>query len=580
MTDIKYGLSLTEVEDSRAKHGINVLTPPKRDAWYVMLLDGFKDPLIVILLIAAAVSIALGFVKGEFTEPIGIIVAIALAVGIGFWNTWSAAKKFDLLLTSSDDTLVKVRRDNGVIQVARKDLVVGDIVILEAGEEVPADIIVREYSNLKVSEASLTGETNPVTKTNFESETATYPTNRIYKSTIVSEGTCVGEVFAVGDETEVGKTAREASSITDVETPLNKQLNGLASLINKIAFTAAGILIVSLAVRYIFIEQGYVGKDTIDIVNDCLQFLMIAVALIVVAVPEGLPMAVTLALAYSMKRMAKANNLIRKMHACETLGATTLILTDKTGTLTENKMKVVFQDFTDRNAVINNIIINSTAELSPNGEVVGNPTEGACLQYVNKTANYKDIRGKANIVNRIEFNSKNKYMVTTDGAITYIKGAPEIIKGLCRKEEATPNFTEQQSKGRRCIAFAHKIGKNVNSLGDFIWDGYVAIEDPVRSNVPDAIQAARNAGIKVKIVTGDNPETAASIAAQANISQTPNTMLGKEVEAQTDTNLRKVDVFARTKPEDKQTLVKRFQSMGEVVAVTGDGRLMPYTIAI
>ena len=571
MTDLNYGLSLTEVEDSRAQHGINVLTPPKREAWYVMLLDGFKDTLIVILLFAAAVSIALGFVKGEFTEPIGIIVAIALAVGIGFWNTWSAAKKFDLLLTSSDDTLVKVRRDNGVIQVARKDLVVGDIVILEAGEEVPADIIVREYSNLKVSEASLTGETNPVTKTNFESETATYPTNRIYKSTIIAEGTCVGEVFAVGDETEVGKTAREASSITDVETPLNKQLNGLASLINKIAFTAAGILIVSLAIRYIFIEQGYVGKDTIDIVNDCLQFLMIAVALIVVAVPEGLPMAVTLALAYSMKRMAKANNLIRKMHACETLGATTLILTDKTGTLTENKMKVVFQDFTDRSAVYNNIIINSTAELSPNGEVVGNPTEGACLQYVDKTANYKDIRSKANIVDRIEFNSKNKYMVTTDGAITYIKGAPEIIKGLCRKEGAVPNFTEQQSKGRRCIAFAHKVGKNVNSLEDFIWDGYVAIEDPVRSNVPDAIQAARNAGIKVKIVTGDNPETAASIAAQANISQTPNTMLGKEVEAQTDTNLRKVDVFARTKPEDKQTLVKKFQRMGEVVAVTGDG---------
>ena len=545
MTDINYGLSLTEVEDSRARHGINVLTPPKRDAWYVMLFDGFKDPLIVILLIAAAVSIALGFVKGEFTEPIGIIVAIALAVGIGFWNTWSAAKKFDLLLTSSDDTLVKVRRDNGVIQVARKDLVVGDIVILEAGEEVPADIIVKEYSNLKVSEASLTGETNPVTKTNFESETATYPTNRIYKSTIVAEGTCVGEVFAV-------------------------QLNGLASLINKIAFTAAGILIVSLAIRYIFIEQGYVGKDAIDIVNDCLQFLMIAVALIVVAVPEGLPMAVTLALAYSMKRMAKANNLIRKMHACETLGATTLILTDKTGTLTENKMKVVFQDFTDRNAVINNIVLNSTANLSPTGEVVGNPTEGACLQYVQKSVDITDKRNKTHITGRVEFNSKNKYMITSDGTVTYIKGAPEIVMNFCSNENI-PNFAEQQSKGRRCIAFAHKIGSDINTLSDFIWDGYVAIEDPVRSNVPDAIQAARNAGIKVKIVTGDNPETAASIAAQANISQTPNTMLGKEVETQTDTNLRKVDVFARTKPEDKQTLVKRFQSMGEVVAVTGDG---------
>lgn len=561
MTDINYGLSLTEVEDSRARHGINVLTPPKRDAWYVMLFDGFKDPLIVILLIAA--SIALGFVKGEFTEPIGII---ALAVCIGFWNTWSAAKKFDLLLTSSDDTLVKVRRDNGVIQVARKDLVVGDIVILEAGEEVPADIIVKEYSNLKVSEASLTGETNPVTKTNFESETATYPTNRIYKSTIVAEGTCVGEVFAVGDETEVGKTAREASSITDVETPLNKQLNGLASLINKIAFTAAGILIVSLAIRYIFIEQGYVGKDAIDIVNDCLQFLMIAVALIVVA--EGSPMAVTLA--YSMKRMAKANNLIRKMHACETLGATTLILTNKTGTLTENKMKVVFQDFTDRNAVINNIVLNSTANLSPTGEVVGNPTEGACLQYVQKSVDITDKRNKTHITGRVEFNSKNKYMITSDGTVTYIKGAPEIVMNFCSNENI-PNFAEQQSKGRRCIAFAHKIGSDINTLSDFIWDGYVAIEDPVRSNVPDAIQAARNAGIKVKIVTGDNPETAASIAAQANISQTPNTMLGKEVETQTNTNLRKVDVFARTRPEDKQTLVKRFQSMGEVVAVTGDG---------
>ena len=233
-------------------------------------------------------------------------------------------------------------------------------------------------------------------------------------------------------------------------------------------------------------------------------------------------------------------------------------------------MKVVFQDFTDRNAVINNIVLNSTANLSPAGEVVGNPTEGACLQYVQKSVDITDKRNKTHITGRVEFNSKNKYMITSDGAVTYIKGAPEIVMNFCSNEKV-PNFAEQQSKGRRCIAFAHKIGSDINTLSDFIWDGYVAIEDPVRSNVPDAIQAARNAGIKVKIVTGDNPETAASIAAQANISQTPNTMLGKEVEAQTDTNLRKVDVFARTKPEDKQTLVKKFQRMGEVVAVTGDG---------
>lgn len=565
------GLNTEEVEISKAKYGINVLVPPKREAWYKLLIKEFKEPLIIILLVAAIISTILGFVNGKFTEPIGIIIAIILAVGISFWNIWSATKKFDILLTNSDNTLVKVRRNNELIQIPRKELVVGDIVILGAGEEVPADIIIKEYCILQVNESSLTGESNVVIKTNVDSATATYPTNKIYKSTIIVEGTCVGEVFAVGNETEIGKTARQAASITDVNTPLNKQLNKLAILINKIAFIVAIILISSLFIKYVFIEQGYIGKDSITIINDCLQFVMIASTLIVMAVPEGLPMAVTLALAYSMKKMGKANNLVRKMHACETLGATTLILTDKTGTLTENKMKVVDIDFTDVNAVFHNIAINSTAELNNKGEIIGNPTEGACLQYLPECINYKLLRDKANIISRVEFNSNNKYMLTTDGAITYIKGAPEIIKNLCRRIDTIPNFEEQQTKGCRCLAFAHKIGKNINNLGDFIWDGYVAIKDHVRDNVPDAIQAARNAGIKVKIVTGDNPETAASIAAQANISQVPNTMLGKEIEDQTDTNLRKIDVFARTKPEDKQTLVKRFQNMGEVVAVTGDG---------
>ena len=565
------GLSTAEVEISKAKYGINILTPPKREAWYKLLIKEFKEPLIIILLVAAIISTILGFVNGKFTEPIGIIIAIILAVGISFWNIWSATKKFDILLTNSDNTLVRVRRNNELIQIPRKELVVGDIVVLGAGEEVPADIIIKEYCILQVNESSLTGESNVVIKTNVDSATAAYPTNKIYKSTIIVEGTCVGEVFAVGNETEIGKTARQAASITDINTPLNKQLNKLAVLINKIAFIVAIILISSLFIKYVFVEQSYIGKDSITIINDCLQFVMIASTLIVMAVPEGLPMAVTLALAYSMKKMGKANNLVRKMHACETLGATTLILTDKTGTLTENKMEVVDIDFTDINAVFHNIAINSTAELNNKGEIIGNPTEGACLRYLPEYINYKLLRDKANIISRVEFNSNNKYMLTTDGAITYIKGAPEIIKNLCRKVDTISNFEEQQIKGRRCLAFAHKIGKNINNLGDFIWDGYVAIEDPVRENVPDAIQAARNAGIKVKIVTGDNPETAASIAAQANISQVPNTMLGKDVEAQTDTNLCKTDVFARTKPVDKQMLVKRFQNMGEVVSVTGDG---------
>lgn len=575
MTDINKGLSNSEVQALQSSFGYNVLTPPKRDPWYVMLLDGFKDPLIIILLVAACVSLVIGILKSEYSEPIGIIAAIAIAVGIGFWNTWSASKKFDLLLTSSDDTLVKVRRNGNILEVARRELVVGDVVILSAGEEIPADCVVREFINLKVDESSLTGESVPVSKYNYDKANGTYPTDHIYKSTIVSEGTCIGEVFAIGDETEIGKTAREASSITDVETPLNKQLNGLASLINKIAFSAAGILIISLLVRYVFIEQGYIGKEPIGIVNDCLQFLMIAVALIVVAVPEGLPMAVTLALAYSMKRMAKSNNLIRKMHACETLGSTTLILTDKTGTLTENKMKVVYTDGINQYSHFN-IALNSTACLNKDGETVGNPTEGACLKWTELNEEDIDtIRNEYTIVDRVDFNSQNKYMITTieigDSNITYIKGAPEVIKNYCKKQEDIPDVSEQQRLGRRCIAFAHRGTSGKYALENFIWDGYVAIEDPVRTNVPDAIRVARNAGIKVKIVTGDNPETACSIAKDANISDNPNYMLGSEIAGQTTSNLARTDVFARTRPDDKQELVKRFQQMGEVVASVGDG---------
>ena len=575
MTNINKGLSSSEVQTLQSSFGYNVLTPPKRDPWYVMLLDGFKGSLIIILLVAACVSLVIGILKSEYSEPIGIIVAIAIAVGIGFWNTWSASKKFDLLLTSSDDTLVKVRRNGSVLEVARRELVVGDVVLLSAGEEIPADCIVKEFINLKVDESSLTGESIPVSKYDYDKANGTYPTNHIYKSTIVSEGTCVGEVFAIGDETEIGKTARGASSITDVETPLNKQLNGLASLINKIAFSAAGILIISLLVRYIFIEQGYVGKEPIGIVNDCLQFLMIAVALIVVAVPEGLPMAVTLALAYSMKRMAKSNNLIRKMHACETLGSTTLILTDKTGTLTENKMKVVHTDGINQYSHFN-IVLNSTACLNKDNETIGNPTEGACLKWADLTEEDIDtIRKEYTIVDRVDFNSKNKYMITTvemdDSNITYIKGAPEVIKNYCKNQEAIPDVSKQQKLGRRCIAFAHKTTVGKYSLDSFIWDGYAAIEDPVRTNVPDAIRVARNAGIKVKIVTGDNPETACSIAKDANISDKPNYMLGCDIAGQTMSNLTKTDVFARTRPEDKQELVKKFQQIGEVVASVGDG---------
>ena len=577
-TDLLKGLTSEEVIHSRSTHGTNVLTPPKRDPWYILFLDRFKDPLIQILSVAAIIALILGIIKSEYLEPIGIIAAILLAVTIGFLNEYSASKKFDVLTSSSDDTLVKVRRNGVVTQVARKDLVVGDVILLEGGEEIPADIEVMESHNLKVNESVLTGESKAVNKlSKSEGENnGTYPSYFLLKGTIVEEGTATGIVLAVGDKTEFGKTARKAAEITDTETPLNKQLNGLADLINKIAFSAAGFLILALLVRYFFIEQAYVGQDWMQITNDLLSFLMIAVALIVVAVPEGLPMAVTLSLAYSMKKMSKANNLVRKMHACETLGATTLILTDKTGTLTENKMKVVSEELPDVSYIETNILVNSTAFIN-GGKTIGNPTEGAIIMDITNDSNLLETVRKDNPpVFRIDFSSKTKFMLTVikegETFISLMKGAPEVVKVMCSQVQITSE-AEEQAKGRRVIGFAYKECETLEEaqkLEGFIYNGYMAIEDPIRQDVPDAIKAAKEAGIKVKIITGDNPATATEIARQAGLNIHPVSMLGSEIN-DPDVELQNVDVFARTKPEDKQTLVNQFQQLGEVVAMTGDG---------
>ncbi len=577
-TDLLKGLTSEEVIHSRSTHGTNVLTPPKRDPWYILFLDKFKDPLIQILSVAAIIALILGIIKSEYLEPIGIIAAILLAVTIGFLNEYSASKKFDVLTSSSDDTLVKVRRNGVVTQVARKDLVVGDVILLEGGEEIPADIEVMESHNLKVNESVLTGESKAVNKlSKSEGENnGTYPSYLLLKGTIVEEGTATGIVLAVGDKTEFGKTARKAAEITDTETPLNKQLNGLADLINKIAFSAAGFLILALLVRYFFIEQAYVGQDWMQITNDLLSFLMIAVALIVVAVPEGLPMAVTLSLAYSMKKMSKANNLVRKMHACETLGATTLILTDKTGTLTENKMKVVSEELPDVSYIETNILVNSTAFIN-GGKTIGNPTEGAIIMDITNDSNLLETVRKDNPpVFRIDFSSKTKFMLTVikegETFISLMKGAPEVVKVMCSQVQVTSE-AEEQAKGRRVIGFAYKecgTLEEAQKLEGFIYNGYMAIEDPIRQDVPDAIKAAKEAGIKVKIITGDNPATATEIARQAGLNIHPVSMLGSEIN-DPDVELQNVDVFARTKPEDKQTLVNQFQQLGEVVAMTGDG---------
>ena len=565
------GITNQRAEELRSEYGENVLSPAKRDPWYIMLMEGFKDPLIIILSVAAILSLIIGIIKAEYMEPIGIIAAIILAVGVGFWNTYSASKKFDLLLTYADDTKVKCYRDGDIIEVARRDLVPEDIIIIEAGEEVPADVLILS-GTCTCDESSFTGESKPVNKgpLNADKEGLFVQQNRLLRGSILLEGRVECIIESTGDDTILGGMARQASEITDVETPLNIQLDRLATLINKIAFWSAGLLIAALTVKYVFIDQGYIGKEPLGIINDGLQFLMIAVALIVVAVPEGLPMAVTLALAYSMKKMANENNLIKKMHACETLGATTLILTDKTGTLTENKMTVVYKGV---NISFDDIVLNSTAF-----NHVGNPTEQAIIRSLNTTDEaIRLARESTPVAYREEFNSDRKYMKSVikkqDGRyLSMVKGAPEIITSFCK--ESDDAYKLEQLKGRRVIAFAIKVLENLDNVEenvDFEYMGYVAIEDPVRSNVPNAIKQAKEAGIKVKIVTGDNAQTAKEIARQAGISYDPTVMLGKDIVNSGLSKVASVDVFARTRPEDKQLLVKKFQAMGEVVAMTGDG---------
>lgn len=566
------GITNERAQSLRDQYGENILTPAKRDPWYVMLFEGFKDPLIIILSVAAILSLVIGIIKSEYMEPIGIIAAIALAVGIGFWNTYSASKKFDLLLTYADDTPVKTYRDGDVIEVRRRGLVPGDVIILEAGEEVPADLTILS-GTCTCDESSFTGESRPVNKGPLSAETQDLfvQQNKLLRGSIVLEGRVECLVEKTGDNTILGGMARQASEITDVETPLNKQLDRLANMINRIAFWSAGLLITALIVKYIFVDQGYVGKEILGIVNDLLQFLMIAVALIVVAVPEGLPMAVTLALAYSMRKMANENNLIKKMHACETLGATTIILTDKTGTLTENKMTVVYKGI---NISYDDIILNSTAF-----NHVGNPTEQALIRNLNTSdETVRAIRESNPIVYREEFNSDRKYMKSIikkkDGRyLSMVKGAPEIVVKLCSDEDPK-DYIQDQLKGRRVIGFAVRTFEENEDFAEnsgYSYMGHIAIEDPIRSNVPDAIKQARKAGIKVKVVTGDNAETAKEIARQAKIADYPNILLGKDIVSANLSIIGSTDVFARTRPEDKQLLVKKFQALNEVVAMTGDG---------
>lgn len=583
------GLTEKEVISSREKYGKNLLTPPKQKKWWQLYLEKFKDPIIIILLIALAISFIVGFMEGSLIESIGILVAIILATGVGFWMEYSAKKKFDILNQISDTENVKVIRGGNVMEVPKDEVVVGDIVILGAGDEIPADIELLEATEFKVDESTMTGESVAVKKREKsegeiwgESGFAPY---LVLRSTKITEGNAVGVVIKVGDETEIGKTTRQAMEDTGGETPLNKQLDGLASLISKVAFIMAGLLLLFLNIHHFGFTEF--STNWIDILGTEVKFFMMAVTLIVVAVPEGLPLASTLSLAFSMKTMAKENNLVKKMHACETIGAVNIIFTDKTGTLTQNKMTVVDKDIVDEDRVMYGSIINSSANIDESGKVIGNPTEGAILKY------YKDkfiidinLIRSVEVVSQKPFNSTDKYMSTTikkgDQVITYLKGAPEVVANMINDSSFLEEVAKQQARGRRAISLAS--GPDMEHLK---YDGTFFIEDPVRPDVPDAIKKCYEAGVDVVMMTGDNIKTAEEIARQAGFNRKLQNDNDKDIWAVEAKDFEKYawgdpecgypNVIARCKPEDKLNILKIFKKLGKgtehehVCAMTGDG---------
>lgn len=607
------GLTDAEVLESRKKNGVNILTPPEKDPLWKRFLEKFGDPLIIILLIAGVLSIGiscyefwgLGEGAGVFFEPIGIFIAILLATGLAFVFELKADKEFALLNQVNDDEPVQVIRNGNAMQIAKKDVVVGDIVILNTGEEVPADGELLEAVMLNIDESTLTGEpichktTDPA---EFDKE-STFPSNHAMRGTKIMEGHGVMQVSAVGDKTENGKVFEAAQIDDSVKTPLNEQLDGLGALITKISYAFAAAIIIGRLVMYF---SGMAEFDWVSFLAYFLQTLMVAVTLIVVAVPEGLPMAVTLALAYSMRRMLKTNNLVRKMHACETMGATTVICTDKTGTLTQNQMQVYETRFFGEpsdDILYEGIAVNSTARLDMSGakpQVLGNPTEGALLLWLQKRGiNYLDLKDKTSLVEELPFSTERKYMATvvkssTGKKILYVKGAPEIIFGMCRnmagvtKKEIDAQLLEYQNQAMRTLGFAYQelsegdktIENNKVVAENLTFLGIVAISDPVRADVPVAVREVIDAGIKVKIVTGDTPGTAKEIGRQIGLwndasDSDSNIITGTEFAELTDTQLKErvgdLKIIARARPMDKKRLVEALQANNEVVAVTGDG---------
>lgn len=606
------GLTDQKVLQNRQKYGMNLLTPPKRPSIWKLYLEKFQDPVIKVLLVAAAFSLLISIIESEYAETIGIFFAIFLATGIGFYFEYDANKKFDLLNAVGEETPVMVIRNGKVHEIPKKDIVVGDVVILNTGDEIPADGVLLEAVSLQVNESSLTGElmVNKTTdKAHFDEE-ATYPSNSVMRGTTVTDGHGVMCVERVGDATEIGKVARQATEQSQEQTPLNLQLTKLANLIGKVGFTIATLTFVIFTAKdlyaYLSVTAVTDWHQWLEIARIVLKYFMMAVTLIVVAVPEGLPMSVTLSLALNMRRMLKTNNLVRKMHACETMGAITVICTDKTGTLTQNLMQVYDAklDESQKNLIAEGIATNSTAFLEekegegkPSG--VGNPTEVALLLWLNEQGmDYISLRNQAKTVNQLTFSTERKYMATLvdssvlNTRVLYVKGAPEIVMGKCNLEESrVKQYNEQllayQNQAMRTLGVAYKVIPENSSTdcaelvkeGGLTFMGIFAISDPIRPDVPDAVKKCQSAGIRVKIVTGDTPGTATEIARQIGLWTSEDTernrITGVEFAALSDEEAleRVVDlkVMSRARPMDKQRLVQLLQQKGEVVAVTGDG---------
>ena len=666
------GLTDAQVLESRQKYGVNVLTPPDKETlwdvlketcthWIVISMfalivvsaiaagvlcggmgsiiwsmpaiiafatvlilivgffGGFEDPLFKILIMAFVLSIGISIYEfvwvgagfKTFFEPIGIIVALVLATSIAFFLERRNEKTFQSLNEANDDTLVKVIRNNNVCQVPRKDIVVGDIVLLESGEEIPADCELLESLNLSVNESSLTGELQAAKTTNpelFDKE-ATYASNLIMKGTIILEGYCTAKVLAVGDMTESGKVFEAAQVDEGGSTPLSEELDGLADLITKASYVFAALIIIGRI--FIYFYEGNAdfatGDGWVGFITYVLNTIMIAVTLIVVAVPEGLPMSVTLSLAFSMRKLMKEHTLPRTMHSCETMGATSVICTDKTGTLTQNQMQVADTKLSEvsEEFFAEMIAMNTTANLDlsdkNSAKVIGNPTEGALLLWLkSKGVDYLSIRENVEIIDRLPFSTENKYMATVvksvskGGTYVFVKGAPEILLGMSDisesdKEAYGTDLLNYQNKAMRTLGLAYaevKEGKkviengklNVNGL-TFV--GVFAISDPIRKEVPAAIKECLNAGVQVKIVTGDTSGTAKEIGRQIGLwneqDTDKNILTGSEFAALSDEELKDrivdIKILSRARPNDKERLVKLLKQRGQVVAATGDGTI-------